>query len=58
MFTDEAMCISVGTTEHRVDPDTLVVEACVDEHGRSASLISLPLNDTNLWEYILTLVSP
>ena len=50
-------CISLNNPGLTVNLDTLVVSACKDLYGGSAELISLPANETELWDYLKTLVS-
>ena len=50
-------CISLNNPGLTVNLDTLVVSACKDLYGGSAELISLPANETELWDYLKTLVA-
>lgn len=54
VFRGTDRCISVNTTSYMVNNDTLVVDACTKLFGASASLISLPSNESGLWDYLLT----
>ena len=52
----EEKCIIVSPTEQPVNILTKNVTSCTDEYGGSASLISLPANETRLWGYIISLI--
>ena len=47
-------CIFVGTESVKVDQETARVTACVDLFGASASLLSLPESEPEVWDYVLT----
>lgn len=53
----EEICVAVSSSKKRVDPDTFEMSACTELFGKRASLISLPENDTETWDYVLTLVA-
>ena len=51
------ICIATDISDSIVNQDTLQHSACKDLFGPSAALISLPKNETDLWNYVLTRVN-
>ena len=54
VFKETDRCIAVDTPSSMVNNDTLVLDACSKLFGANAKLISLPSNETDLWNYLLT----
>ena len=44
----------MGTESVKIDQETERVTACVDLFGASASLLSLPESEPEVWDYVLT----
>lgn len=53
IYRGEERCIAVDTAEYVVNPDTLTVTACTELFGGNASQITLPYNETELWDYVV-----
>ena len=49
-------CIAVNTSSSTVNMDTSDVTICTELYGGSANLLSLPENETESWNYLLTLI--